>query len=213
MEIRRRSRKRNRMIGAILFGVSVLAAGFALWPTIYRKEVFSLRSDYLLQEYQMEVQYPAFGPSGDTVTLTVSLKPVGSASPSNPSQAAIGALVAEVQSPTVIVDPSGQISTAMPAGKTLHLSWKAQSQTAGDQKLNLFLFKEGAAQSDGVFLQQPIWARSFPLKTFAGPGGLRIPILYIASFGILFGLGLLLMNSLPRNPPGFRLPADRKISG
>jgi hypothetical protein len=213
MEIRQRSRRRNRIIGAILFGVSVLMAGFALWPTIYRTEVFPLRSDLLPQEYQMEVQYPALGPSGDTVTLTVSLKPVGSASPSDSSQGASGALVAEVQSPTVIVDPSGQISTAMPAGKTLHLSWKAQSQTTGDQQLNLFLFKEGAEQANGVFLQQPIWARSFPFKTFAGPGGLRIPILYLASFGILFGLGFLLMNSLPRNSSRSRAPVDRKISG
>jgi hypothetical protein len=213
MEIRQRSRRRNQIIGAILFSASVLTAGFALWPTIYRTEVFSVRSDLLPREYQMEVQYPALGPSGDTVTLTVSLKPVDSSSAPNPSPSAIGALVGEVQSSTMIVDPSGQISTAMPAGKTLHLSWRAQSQTTGDQELNLFLFKEGAEQANGVYLQQPIWARSFPLKTFTGPGGMRIPILYISSFGILFGLGFLLMNLAPRNPSHSRAPADRKISG
>ena len=98
---------------------------------------------------------------------------------------------------------------ALTAGKTLHLSWNALSQTTGQGQINLFLFMEGAEQSNGVFLQQPIWARSFPFNTFAGPGGLRFPILYLSSFGILFGLGLVLMNSIRRN----RHTAGGKISG
>jgi hypothetical protein len=212
MEIRQRSRRRNRIAGAILFGVSVLCAGFALWPTIYRSESFTLHSDLLPQDYQMQVQYPALGPSGDLVTLKVSLKPVGAAPSPDTSQGSSPALVAEVQSPTVAVNPSGQILTALAAGKTLYLSWKAQSQSPGNQQMNLFLFKEGAEQANGVFLQQPLWARSFPFKTFAGPGGLRVPILYLSSFGILFGLGFLLMNSLSGSSPRGRPAAGRKIN-
>jgi hypothetical protein len=201
------------MVGAILFGVSVLFAGFALWPTIYRSESFTLHSDLLPQDYRLQVEYPALGPSGDTVALKVTLKPVGAApapeSQPNPSPA----LVAEVQSPSVAVNPSGQILTALTAGKTIHLSWRAQTQSAGNQQVNLFLFKEGAEQANGVFLQQPLWARSFPFKTFAGPGGLRVPILYLSSFGILFGLGFLLMNSLSGDSRRGRPAAGRKISG
>ncbi len=212
MEIRQRIRRRNRIIGAILFGVSILFAGFALWPTIYRTESFPLHSDLLPQDYQVQVQYPALGPSGDNVTLTVALKPVGSTPASDSASGYSPALVAEVQSPTLEVDPSGQILTALTAGKTLHLSWKARSQSSGDGQINLFLFKEGAEQSNGVFLQQPIWARSFPFKAFAGPGGMRVPILYLSSFGILFGLGFLVMNSLGEKSRRGRSTAGGKIS-
>jgi hypothetical protein len=212
MEIRQRSRRRNRYLGAILFGVSVLFAGFALWPTIYRSESFTLHADLLPQDYHMQVQYPALGPSGDVVTLKVSLKPVGAVPPTDSGQSPSPALVAELQSPTLAVDPSGQILTALTPGKTLYLSWRAQSQSAGEGHINLFLFKEGAEQTNGVFLQQPLWARSFPFKTFAGPGGLRVPILYLSSFGALFGLGLLLMNSFPGNASSGRSAAGRKIS-
>jgi hypothetical protein len=211
MEIRQRSRKRNRILGAVLFGVSILFAAFALWPTIYRSESFTLHSDLLPQDYHLEVNYPALGPSGDTITLKVSLKPIGAAPATDSSQGSGPALVAEVQSPTLAVDPSGQILTALTAGKTLYLSWRALSQSAGGQQINLFLFKEGAAQADGVPLQQPLWARSFPFKTYAGPGGLRVPLLYFSSFGILFGLGLLLMNSLGNSSRG-RPAAGRKIN-
>jgi hypothetical protein len=199
MEIRRRSRRRNQILGAVLFSVSVLFAGFALWPTIYRTESFPLHSDLLPQDYQLAVQYPALGPSGDLVALKVSLKPVGAAPSPDSSLNPSAGLVAEVQSPTVAVEPSGQILTVL-------------TQTAGNQQINLFLFKEGAEQANGVFLQQPLWARSFPFKTFAGPGGLRVPILYLSSFGILFGLGFLLMNSLSGGSPGGRPVAGRKIN-
>jgi hypothetical protein len=212
MEIRQRSRRRNRIVGAILFGVSVLFAGFAIWPTIYRTENFLLRSDLLPQEYQLVVQYPALGPSGDTVTLKVTLKPVGPAPAADSSQGLSPGLVAEVQSPSLVVDPSGQILTALTAGKTLHMSWKALSQAPGEGHINLFLFKEGAEQANGVFLQQPLWARSFPFNTFAGPGGMRVPILYLSTFGILFGLGFLLMNSLGGNSRRGRPPASGKIN-
>jgi len=212
MDIRQRSRKRNRILGAILFGVSILFIGFALWPTIYRTETFPLQSDLLPQEYQLEVQYPALGPSGDLVTLKVTLKPVGTAPAAN-STGSSPALVAEVQSPTVAVDPSGQILTALTAGKTLRLSWNARSQTAGEGHLNLFLFREGAEQANGVFLQQPLWARSLPFNTFTGPGGMRVAILYLSSFGILFGLGFLLMNSLPGTSRRGRPETGGKISG
>ncbi|MGD0174168.1 MAG: hypothetical protein ABSC61_07025 [Anaerolineales bacterium] len=212
MEIRQRSRRRNRIIGAILFGVSILFAGFAIWPTIYRTENFPLRSDLLPQEYQLVVQYPALGPSGDAVTLKVTLKPVGPAPAADSSQGLSPGLVAEVQSPTLAVNPSGQILTALTAGRTLHMSWNALSQTPGEGHINLFLFKEGAEQANGVFLQQPLWARSFPFNTFAGPGGMRVPILYLSTFGILFGLGFLLMNSLGGNSRRGRPSAGGKIN-
>jgi hypothetical protein len=212
MEIRQRSRKRNRTFGAILFGVSVLCAGFALWPTIYRSERFTLHSDLLPQDYRLQVEYPALGPSGDMVTLKVSLQPVGAAPAPDSQLQPSPALVAEVQSPSVAVDPSGQILTALTAGKTIHLSWRAQSQSAGDQQVNLFLFKEGAEQANGVFLQQPLWARSFPFKTFSGPGGMRVPILYLSTFGFLFGLGFLLMNTLAGKSARGLPSAGRKIN-
>jgi hypothetical protein len=199
MDIRQRSRKRNRIIGALLFGVSLLFAVFALWPTLYRTESFPLQSDLLPQAYQLEVQYPAVGPSGDLVTLKLTLKPVGAAPAAGSSSGSSPALVAEVQSPTLAVDPSGQILSALTPGKTLRLAWNAQSQSAGQGHINLFLFREGAEQANGVFLQQPLWARSFPFNTYAGPGGMRVPILYLSSFGILFGLGFLVMNSVGGN--------------
>ncbi len=196
MQIRTRSRKRNRIFGAILLVLSLLLAVYALWPTLYRTEYFTVRSPLLPQEYQIDVRYPFFGPSGEKKSLQVVLRPVGETanftSPGTPNPV----IVAEVQSATVNFSPSGQISTPIQEGKAVHFSWEAQATSAGEGQFNLFFFKAGGEEVDGVYLQQPVWARSFPYRTFPGAGGLKFPLLFFAVLGGTFGLGFVLINTI-----------------
>jgi len=196
MQIRSRSRKRNRIISAVLLILSLLMAVYSLWPTIHRTEVFSISSPLLPQGYKIEVRYPAFGPAGEKVAVDADWKPQGPAGdfpgPGEPNPV----IVAEVQSGTVNFSPDGQISTPLQEGKSIHFSWEARARAAGEGQFNLFFFKAGAEEVDGVYLQQPVWARSFPYRTFAGAGGLKFPLLFFAAFGAMFGLGLLLRNTL-----------------
>ncbi len=196
MEIRNRTRKRNRIFGIVLFVVSILLAVYALWPTSYRTEVFSIRSNLLPQRYQLEVRYPRFGPAGEIVTVDATLRPEGETAAFPPPGEASPVIITEIQSATVNFSPAGQISTPLQEGKQVHFSWSALSPAAGDGKFNLFLFKAGAEESEGVYLQQPVWARVFPYDTFTGPEGWKFPLLFFAVLGGSFGLGFLIMNTL-----------------
>ncbi|MGB7538032.1 MAG: hypothetical protein WBM17_05805 [Anaerolineales bacterium] len=194
MDIRNRSSKRNRIFGIALLVVSALLAVYSLWPTSYRTEVFDVSSALLPQKYQLEVRYPRFGPTGENTTVEVTWRPSGPAANfANPGESN-PVLIAEIQSGDIAFDPDGQISTPLQEGIPVHFSWEALATAAGDGQFNLFFFKAGAEEVGGVYLQQPIWARIFPYSTFAGPGGLKIPLLFFAVFGAVFGLGLLLMN-------------------
>jgi hypothetical protein len=175
MQIRTRSRQRNRIFGAVLLIVSLVLGVYALWPTYHETETFSVQSALLPQGYEIEVRYPAFGPSGETVPLDVTLRPVGEA-------AGFSA-------------PAGQISTPLQEGKAVHFSWEADVSAAGQGQFNLFLFRAGAEEVDGVYLQQPVWARSFPYRTFTGPGGMKYPLLFFAVLGGMFGLGFVLLHT------------------
>jgi hypothetical protein len=196
MDIRTRSRKRNRIFGIVLLVLSALLAVYSLWPTSYRTEVFDVNSTLLPQTYQLEVRYPRFGPTGENTTVEITWNPVGPAAnfatPGEPNPV----LVAEIQSADIAFSPDGQISTPLQEGIPVHFSWEALAATAGDGQFNMFFFKAGAEEVDGVYLQQPIWARTFPYSTFAGPGGLKIPLLFFAVLGTVFGLGFLLLQSL-----------------
>jgi hypothetical protein len=200
MEIRNRSRKRNRIFGIVLLAVSVLLALYALWPTSYRTEVFSVSSSLLPQKYQIEVRYPRVGPAGEIVTVEVYWRPEGQTvnftipGESNP------VIVAEVQSAEITFSPEGQVSTPLQEGKQVHFSWEAMSSAAGGGQFNLFFFRAGSEEAEGVYIQQPVWARTFPYQTFTGPGGLKIPLLFFAVLGTVFGLGYLLKNTLRAAP-------------
>ncbi len=196
MDIRSRSRKRNRIIAIALIALSALAAVYSLWPTSYRTEVFEVSSALLPQKYQLEVRYPRFGPTGENTTVEVTWSPAGTAAGFTKPGEANPVLVAEIQSADIGFTPDGQISTPLQEGIPVHFSWEALSTAAGDGQFNLFFFKAGAEEVDGVYLQQPVWARIFPYSTFAGAGGLKIPLLFFAVLGGVFGLGLLLLNSL-----------------
>jgi hypothetical protein len=195
MQIRTRSRQRNRIFGAVLLIVSLVLGVYALWPTYHKTESFSVQSALLPQGYEIEVRYPAFGPSGETVPLDVTLRPVGEAAgfsaPGRPNPV----IVAEVQSANVNFSPAGQISTPLQEGKAVHFSWEADVSAAGQGQFNLFLFRAGAEEVDGVYLQQPVWARSFPYRTFTGPGGMKYPLLFFAVLGGMFGLGFVLLHT------------------
>jgi hypothetical protein len=196
MDIRTRSRKRSRIFGIALLAASVLFAAYCLWPTAYRSESFSVVSPLLPQEYQLEVRYPRFGPAGDTAGVDAYWRPKGQAVNFNTPGQSNPVLVAEIQSADIAFSPNGQISTPLQEGKEAHFSWEASSTAAGDGTFNLFFFKAGAEQTEGIYVQQPVWARSFPYSSFAGPGGLKIPLLFFAVFGAIFGLGFLLRDSL-----------------
>jgi len=208
MQIRNRSRKRNRILGAALLILSLLAAAYSLWPTLYRTEVFSVSSPLLPREYTLEVRYPAFGPSGENASVDAYWNPAEPAAdfalPGEPDPV----LVAEIQSAALDVAPAGQISTPLQEGNTAHFSWEARSPAAGEAQFNLFFFRAGAEQVAGVYLQQPVWARSFPYRTFAGPRGMKFPLLFFAVFGGLFGLAFLLRNT-PLSPPAVRAPVQK----
>jgi hypothetical protein len=197
MDIRNRSRKRNRIFGIVLLVVSALLAVYSLWPTSYRTEVFEVSSALLPQKYQLEVRYPRFGPTGENTTVEVTWSPAGPAADFAEPGVANPLLVAEIQSADITFDPDGQMSTPLQEGIPVHFSWEALAATAGDGQFNMFFFKAGAEEVDGVYLQQPVWARIFPYSTFAGGGGLKTPLLFFAVFGAVFGLGLLLMNLIP----------------
>ena len=53
MDIRTRSRKRNRIFGIVLLVISVLLAAYSLWPTSYRTEEFEVSSPLLPQKYRL----------------------------------------------------------------------------------------------------------------------------------------------------------------
>jgi hypothetical protein len=196
MQIRNRSRHRNRIFGAALLAVSLILAAYALWPTFHRTETFALQSALLPQGYEIEVRYPSFGPSGESVPVDATLRPVGETAefsvPGQPNPA----IVAEVQSATAAFTPAGQISTSLQEGKAVHFAWKAEVTAAGEAQFNLFLFRAGAEEVDGVYLQQPVWARSFPYRTYPGPGGMKFPLLFFAVLGGVFGLGFVLIHTV-----------------
>jgi hypothetical protein len=196
MHIRTRSRKRNRIFGAGLLVLSLILAVYALWPTAFRTEVFAVRSENLPQAYQIEVRYPAFGPSGETMPVRAVLKPEGEAASFARPGESQPIIAAEVQSATVNFTPSGQISTLLQEGREVRFSWEAEATAAGEGQFNMFLFRAGAEEVEGVFLQQPVWARSFPYRTFPGAGGLKLPLLFFAAFGTVFGLGFVLLPAL-----------------
>jgi hypothetical protein len=196
MQIRTRSRKRNRIFGALLLAVSLLLAVYALWPTVFRTETFSLQSALLPQGYEIEVRYPSFGPSGEKAPVKAALRPVGQAADFASPGESNPVIVAEVQSATLTFIPAGQISTLLGEGKEVHFSWEARSAAAGEGQFNLFLFRAGAEEVEGVYLQQPVWARSFPYRTFSGAGGWKLPLLFFAVFGGMFGLGFVVINTL-----------------
>ncbi|MBN2084145.1 MAG: hypothetical protein JW748_02905 [Anaerolineales bacterium] len=200
MDIRSRSRQRNRIIGIALIALSALAAVYSLWPTSYRTEVFEVSSALLPHKYQLEVRYPRFGPTGENAAVEVTWSPAGTAAEFTKPGEANPVLIAEIQSSDIAFIPDGQISTPLQEGIPVHFTWEALSTTAGNGKFNLFFFKAGAEEVDGVFLQQPVWARIFPYSSFAGAGGLKIPLLFFAVLGGVFGLGLLLLNSLRQTP-------------
>jgi hypothetical protein len=196
MDIRTRSRKRNRIFGIVLLVLSALLAVYSLWPISYRTEMFEIDSTLLPQKYGLEVRYPRFGPSGENAVVEVTWAPAGPAANFTKPGESNPVLVAEIQSADIAFTPDGQISTPLQEGIPVHFSWEALAATAGDGQFNIFFFKAGAEEVDGVYIQQPIWARTFPYSTFAGPGGLKIPLLFFAVFGTVFGLGFLLLQSL-----------------
>jgi hypothetical protein len=197
MEIRTRARNRNRILGIVLLAAAAAMAVYGLWPTSYRTETFELESNLLPQRYQLEVRYPRFGPSGEIVSITAVLQPEGETASFPPPGEASPVIVAEIQSASITFSPTGQISTPLQEGKPVHFSWSALSATAGGGEFSMFVFKSGAQQADGVYLQQPVWARTFPYDAFPGPEGLKLPLLFFAVFAGVFGLGLLAVNTLP----------------
>jgi hypothetical protein len=196
MEIRTRSRNRNRIIGIILFVLAAVATVYALWPISYRTETFTVHSNLLPQNYELEVRYPRFGPSGEAVTVDAYLRPVGEPGPFPAAGEAGSVLVAEIQTAELNASPPGQISTPLQPGTPVHFSWRMEPAAAGAAKFNLFFFIAGAAEKDGVYLQQPLWARVFPYDSFAGPGGFKYPLIFFAVFGGGFGLALILRHYL-----------------
>jgi hypothetical protein len=200
MDIRTRSRTRNRIFGIILLVLSALSAVYSLWPTGYSEESFEIDSPLLPQKYRLEVRYPRFGPSGEPMTVEATLNPVGPSADFAEPGKANPVLVAEIQSADIGFNPEGQISTPLQEDTAVHFSWDAMTTAPGSGQFNLFFFKAGAQEVEGVYLQQPIWARAFPCTTFLGPGRLKITLLFFAIFGGVFGLGLILLNSLrPKN--------------
>lgn len=196
MEIRARSRHRNRIVGIVLIVLAAAALVYALWPTSYRTEVFTVSSNLLPQNYELRVKYPRFGPSGERTTVEATLNPIGATGkfpgPGEPGPV----LVAEIQSADVGLSPEGQISTPLQPGTPVRFSWQMQSAAAGGAKFNLFFFVAGAQQVEGVYLQQPLWARIFPYDTFPGPGGFRYPLIFFAVLSGAFGLALSLRRLL-----------------
>jgi hypothetical protein len=196
MQIRARSRKRNRIIGIVLLAASALTAVYVLWPTSYRTETFSVRSDLLPQAFQLTVRYPRFGPSGEPVTIEADWQPEGEAAAFAKPGESNPILVAEIQSPEIDVEPEGQSSTPLQQGKPAHFEWQALASSSGDGRFNMFFYRAGVEQSGGVYIQQPVWARTFPYQTFPGPGSMKYPMLFLAVFGAIFGAGFLIRNSL-----------------
>lgn len=205
MDIRTRSRSRNRVFGIVLLALSALSAVYSLWPIGYRTETFEIDSPLLPQKYRLEVRYPRFGPSGEPMTVKATLSPVGPSADFAEPGNANPVLVAEIQSADIDFNPEGQISTPLQEDTAVHFSWEAMTTAPGSGQFNLFFFKAGAQEVEGVYLQQPIWARTFPSTTFLGPGRLKITLLFFAIFGGVFGLGLTLLNSL--RPRGGRASA------
>jgi hypothetical protein len=192
MDYRNRSRKRNRITGAVLLAVSLLVILFALWSTIYRTESFTIRSTLLANDIRIAVTYPILGMVGETAEVKVSLRSGGSSS----SEGAGVLIVGEIQSGSLSVQPSGQISQMIAPGKGTTFTWHVETSRTGRQEIRLFIFKEGVVKIDSTYLQQPLWARLFIYQTYPGLAGLKFFLLYLAAFTGLIGLGLVVRNSL-----------------
>jgi hypothetical protein len=196
MEIRARSRRRNRVIGIVLIVLAAAALVYALWPTSYRTERFTVSSSLLPQNYELKVTYPRFGPSGEQPTVEAVLNPIGAAGKFPGLGEPSPVLVAEIQSADLGLAPEGQISTPLQPATPVRFSWRVQTSAAGGAEFNLFFFVAGAQQVEGVYLQQPLWARIFPYDTFPGPGGFRYPLIFFAVLAGAFGLSLSLRRLL-----------------
>jgi hypothetical protein len=192
MHNRQRNRKRNRIASGVFLGICILLVGLALFPAIYRSEHFAVTSDSLTGTYSLVVEYPLISPPGSEIRVKAVLQPEGATSaPANPGMA-----VAEIQSDTLLFSPSGQISAPLTADHAVTYSWSAETNTPGTENFSLFLFVQGTKEVNGVFLQQPLWARSLAWQVIPGVGSLKIPILFLATLGGLFAFGILLQNSL-----------------
>jgi hypothetical protein len=196
MEIRARSRHRNRIFGIGLIVVAVAALVFALWPTSYATETFTISSNLLPQHYQLRVKYPRFGPSGEQPAVEATLNPLGTEGrfpgPGEPGPV----LIAEMQSADLGLSPEGQISTRLQPGTPVRFSWTVRAAAPGEAEFRLFFFMTGAQSVEGVYLQQPLWARVFPYDTFPGPGGFKYPLIFFAVLSGAFGLSLSLRHLL-----------------
>jgi hypothetical protein len=192
MDFRSRNRRRNRITGAILLAVALLTIAFALWSTIYFTESFSVHSSLLANDIRISVTYPVLGMAGETVDIKVSIHSGGSSS----AEGANILIVGEIQSGTLFLQPSGQISQMIPPGKGTTFTWHAEASQTGRQEINLFIFKEGVVKVDSTYLQQPLWARRFYYQTYPGLAGIKFFLLYLAMFTGLIGLGLVVRNSL-----------------
>jgi hypothetical protein len=192
MDFRKRNRRRNRITGAILLAVSLLVILFALYSTIYRTESFTIHSNFLANDIRISVTYPVLGMVGEAVEIKASFRAGGSSSSADGGVLIIG----EIQSGTLSVQPSEQISQRIPPGKATTFTWRAEASQTGRQEIKLFIFKGSGVEVDSTYLQQPLWARQFWYQTYPGLAGLKFFLLYLAMFTGLIGLGLVVRNSL-----------------
>jgi hypothetical protein len=196
MHPRDRARKRNRNLGAGLMAICMLGIGFAFFPTAYATDIFPVSPGVLPQEYQIEVRHPSFGQMDSMAEVTVRLRPRETPAASSTPADAYVAVIAEPQSADVVFDPAGRIQTPLVSGRQVSFSWKSAGMQTGARSFSIFLFLPEDPQAQTTSGLQPFWAHTFTWQTFAGYGSWKIPILFAATLGFLFGFGMILGNTI-----------------
>jgi hypothetical protein len=185
---------RIRWFSIFLSLASALALAYLLWPIPPQQTFFTVESNQLQRAYRLEVQYPAWAVEGEPSQITARLSAL------NPDVAEVPATMGAMQliSEGLNFDPEGVISSPFPKSKTVSYSWTTTPARAGEMRFTLFYSRQSLDAASKTLVEQPVWAKSFPLTVRAGLGNWKNPTVFFAGCGLFLGILLLLFSGMPR---------------
>jgi hypothetical protein len=179
--------------GAALIAVSFLLLLVQVWPIPMQDESFIVQSTQLQRTYRLDMQYPSRAVAGDPFPVVVKLSSAGPEIAELPS--AMGAM--QLASDSLAFDPDGVISAPFPTSKTITFSWQTVPRQTGDIKMTLFFSRQSLDPAAGKLVEQPAWAKTFPVSVQPGLGAWKNPALFFSACGILLGFLMMLISTLP----------------
>jgi hypothetical protein len=182
-----------RYVGAVLAILCIFPLAIILWPIPTHTESFTVTSDQFHRTYLLSVEYPSAAVVGEVFTFVAHLSAV------NPEVAEVSDSMSAMQlnANALSFKPEGVISAAFPGSKSVTFTWQSLPQLAGDSSLTLFLARQSLSLDTGKLVEQPAWAKVFPLSVRAGFGAWKNPLLFFAGCGLVFGILLILISGIP----------------